>query len=149
MIATRVTLEGVDPSGLAELVAGLLEQNLIREPSRAAHLRPSVVVLAVPDAEVAVTVRLAPGSVRVSDGVARDSHLRIVAHADRLLAFAAAPLRAGFPDPLDRAGRAAVADVVTGRVRVRGLVRHPVRLARFTSMLSVHEPSARRRQGSS
>lgn len=149
MIATRVTLEGVDPSGLAELVAGLLEQNLIREPSRAAHLRPSVVVMAVPDAEVAVTVRLAPGSVRVSDGVARDSHLRIVADADRLLALAAAPLRAGFPDPLDRAGRAAVADVVTGRVRVRGLVRHPVRLARFTSMLSVHEPSARRRQGSS
>lgn len=142
-------LDGDDPSGLAELVAGLLEQNLAREPARAAHLRPSVVALVAPDAEVAVTVRLAPGSVRVADGVATDAHLRVVADADRLLALAAAPLRAGLPDPLHPGGRAALADVVTGRVRVHGLVRHPVRLARFTSLLSVYESSPRPGRGRS
>jgi hypothetical protein len=104
-------------------------------------VRPSLVVLAAPDAGVAVTVRLAPGSVRVADGVAPDAHLRVVADADRLLALAAVPLRAGLPDLLHREGRATIADLVTGRVRVHGLVRHPVRLARFTSLLSVHEPS--------
>lgn len=143
MSGTLVELDGDDPSGLAELLAGLLEQNLAREPARAAHLRPSLVVLAAPDAGVAATVRLAPGSVRVADGVAPDAHLRVVANADRLLALAAAPLRAGLPDLMHRKGRAAIADVVTGRVRVHGLVRHPVRLARFTSLLSVHEPSHR------
>ena len=142
-------LDGDDPSGLAELLAGLLEQNLAREPARAAHLRPSLVVLAAPDAGVAVTVRLAPGSVHVADGVAPDAHLRIVADADRLLALAAAPLRAGLPDLLHREGRGAIADIVTGRVRVRGLVRHPVRLARFTTLLSVHEPGQRATRGPS
>lgn len=136
-------LDGEDPSGLAELIAGLLEQNLVREPARAAHLRPSVVALVASDAEVAVTVRLAPGSVRVADGVATDAHLRVVADADRLLALAAAPLRAGLPDALHPDGRAALADVVTGRVRVHGLLRHPVRLARFTSLLSAYETSPR------
>ena len=135
-----VELDGEDPSGLADLLAGLLEQNLARDPARAVHLRPSRVVLVASDADVAVTVRLASGSVRVADGVEPDAHLRIVADADRLLALAAAPLRAGLPDPLRRTGRSAIADVVTGRVRVQGLMRHPVRLARFTALLSVHEP---------
>ena len=104
MSVARVELEGSEPSGLAELVAGLLEQHLAREPERAAHLRPSVVVLEAPDADVAVTVRLSPGSVSVSDGVAPEAHLRVVAPSDRLLALAAAPLRAGLPDPLHRDG---------------------------------------------
>jgi hypothetical protein len=136
-----VTLEDPHPSGLAELIAGLLEQQLAREPARAALLRPSTVVLAVPDAAVSVTVRTTPGEVRVSDGAAADAHLRIVASADRVLALAAAPLRAGMPDPLHRLGRAVWADVLTGRVRVHGLLRHPRRLARFTSLLSVSEPT--------
>jgi len=138
--AARVALEGPEPSGLAELLAGLLEQHLALEPERAAHLRPSVVVLEAPDAGVAVTVRLSPGAISVSDGVAAEAHLRVVAPADRLLALAGAPLRAGLPDPLHRDGRAVLADVVTGRVRVHGMLRHPRRLARFTSLLSVHEP---------
>jgi hypothetical protein len=69
----------------------------------------------------------------------------VVAPADRVLALAAAPLRAGLPDPLRRDGRAALADVLRGRVRVHGMLRHPRRLARFTSLLSVHEPEPPRR----
>jgi len=143
--APEVTLEGDDPSGLAELVAGLLSQHLAREPSRATLLARSIVVLSMPDADVAVTVRLEPGRVRVADGVAPEAHLRVVASADRVLALAAAPLRAGLPDPLRRDGRAALADVLRGRVRVHGMLRHPRRLARFTSLLSVHEPEPPRR----
>jgi hypothetical protein len=143
--APEVTLEGDDPSGLAELLAGLLSRQLAREPGRAALLQPSVVVLSMPDAGVAVTVDLSPGRVRVVDGVAASAHIRVVASADRVLALAAAPLRAGLPDPLHREGRAALADVLRGRVRVHGIVRHPRRLARFTALLSVHEPERRRR----
>jgi hypothetical protein len=139
-----VRLEGSEPSGLAELVAGLLDQQLARRPERAGHLRPSVVALESSDAGVAVTVRLLPGSVRVLDGVAPDADLRIVARSDRLLALASAPLRAGVPDPLHPDGRAALADVLTGRVRVHGMLRHPGRLRGFTSLLSVHEPARKR-----
>lgn len=143
--APEVTLEGDDPSGLAELVAGLLTQHLERDPSRATLLQPSVVVLSMPDADVAVTVRLEPGRVRVADGVAPDAHLRVIGPADRVLALAAGPLRAGLPDPLRRGGRTSLADVLRGRVRVHGMLRHPRRLARFTSLLSVHEPDRPRR----
>ncbi len=132
-------LEGDEPSGLAEMVATLIRQNLARDPSRLAHLRPSLIVLAATDAEVVVTLRLEEGVARVCDGAADGAHLRIAADAQRLLALTTAPLRAGLPDPLRRRGRAVLADVVAGRVHVRGMLRHPVRLARFAALLSVHE----------
>jgi hypothetical protein len=136
-----VELVGPSPSGLAEMLARLLEQHLARDPTRAAHLVRSVVVLEVPDAGVAITVRLAPTGVRVVDGTAPDAHLRVRADSDRLVALAAVPLRYGMPDPTRAAGRSALVDVALGRVRVEGVFRHPVRLARFMSLLSVREGS--------
>lgn len=145
MTGVRVRLVGAGPSGLAEMVAGLIDQQLARDPARARLLvhERTAVVLVVPDADVEVTVRLAPGMVEVRDGDAPDAHLVVTAPSDRLLALAAVPLRGGLPDVLDLRGRALLADVLAGRVRVRGLVRHPLRLARFTSLLSVHERPGR------
>ena len=132
-----VTVVGPEPSGLASMVAELIEQNLSRDRGRLALLRPSVVVLDAPDADVRVFLRIAPGEVRVGDGGVPDAHLSIKADAGRLLDLTTAPLRFGLPDVLTPEGRAIVGDLLGRRVRIRGLLRHPVRLARLTNLLSV------------
>jgi hypothetical protein len=132
-----VTAVGSEPSGLATLIVALIEQNLARDPVRRALLRPCVTVLDAPDADVTVHVRIDPGAVRVGDGDVPHAHLRVRADAERLLAITNAPLRLGLPDPRRREGRALLRDLVMRRVRVRGILRHPVRLVRFMSLLSV------------
>jgi hypothetical protein len=125
-----------DPSGLASMIGGLIEQNLERDPSRARLLRPAVASIAAPDAGVSVTLRLHPERVLVADGAGK-AHLRISASSAKLLELTAAPLRLGFPDALSRQGRAVLRDVLSGRVRIGGMLAHPVRLARLTMLLSV------------
>ncbi len=132
-----VTVVGPEPSGLASMVAELIEQNLSRVPGRRALLRPSVVVLDAPDADVTVFLRIAPGEVRVGDGDVPDAHLRIRTDSGRLLDLTTAPLRFGLPDLLSPVGRSIAGDLLSRRLRIRGLVRHPVRLARLTELLSV------------
>jgi hypothetical protein len=134
-----VTVVGADPSGLASMLADLLEQNLRRDPTRARFLRPSVAVLDAPDADVVVSLRLGGDGVRVGDGDVPDAQLRIRGDAERLLALTTVPLRMGLPDPFTAEGRAVLRDLVARRFVVRGLLRHPVRLARLTSLLSVAE----------
>jgi hypothetical protein len=133
-----VTVEYADaePSGLASMLGGLIEQNLERDPSRARLLRPAVASIAAPDAGVSVMLRLEPKRVLVADGTG-DAHVRIAADSTKLLELTAAPLRFGFPDALSREGRAVLRDVLSGRVRIGGLVAHPARLARLTMLLSV------------
>jgi hypothetical protein len=121
------------------MLAELLQQNLRRDPTRARFLRPSVAVLEASDAEVVVFVRIDRAGVRVGDGKVPDAHLRIRADAERLLALTTVPLRAGLPDVARPEGRAIVRDLLARRLVVRGLLRHPVRLALLTSLLSVAE----------
>jgi hypothetical protein len=132
-----VTVVGPEPSGLAQMLATLIEQNLARDPDRRSLLRPTVAVLDAPDADVAVFLRIGRGDVRVGDGDVPDAHLRIRTTSERLLGLTTAPLRFGLPDAMRPEGRAIVADLLRRRIRIRGLLRHPVRLARLTELLSV------------
>ena len=114
------------------MVAELIEQNLARAPERRALLRSSVAVLDAPDADVTVFLRIAPGEVRIGDGDVPDAHLRIRADSGRLLDLTTAPLRFGLPDLLSPEGRSIVRDLLPRRLRIHGLARHPIRLARLT-----------------
>ena len=136
MIAA-VRLADAEPNGLAEMLAGLIEANLGRHPDRSRLLRSASVVLEARDAGVAATVRLRRRSVEVVNGAANPSSVRIRAASDELLALSAAPLRFGFPDALRPDGRRVLAGVIRGRVRIRGIVRHPIVLSRFARLLSV------------
>ena len=119
------------------MVGGLIDQNLERDPSRLRLLRSSSATITVPDAGVAITVRTGPGEVEIRDGADPGAQLAITADSERLLSLTAAPLRFGLPDVFDARGRAVLRDVVSGRVRIRGMVAHPRRLARLSSLLSV------------
>jgi hypothetical protein len=138
-----VTVVGPEPSGLASIVAELIEQNLARVPARRALLRPSVVVLDAPDADVTVFLRIAPDEVRVGDGDVPDAHLRVRADSGRLLDLTTSPLRFGLPDLRSHQGRAIVGDLLARRLRIDGLARHPLRLARLTELLSVADTGTR------
>ena len=138
-----VTIVGPEPSGLASMVAELIEQNLARDPERRELLRPLVAVLDAPDADVTVFLRVAPAHVRVGDGNVPDAHLSIRARSGRLLDLTTTPLRFGLPDLLRHEGRVIVGDLLGRRLRIRGLLRHPLRLARLTRLLSVADTGRR------
>jgi len=137
-VNVSVALVDAEPSGLAEMLAGLLEANLARRPGRVRLIRPAVVELGATDAAVTVTVRTRRGSIEIANGAASPrADLRIHASSHDLLALSAAPLRLGFPDPFHQQGRAMLGRVVGGRVRISGMLRHPVLLSRFARLLSV------------
>lgn len=132
-----VVLMARDPGGLASMVAGLIEQNLERDPSRRRLLRPVVFSITVPDAGVSATVRVTRARVEVSDDASPSSQIGIVAGSTSVLELAAAPLRFGLPDPLRAPGRRVLRDVLRRRIRIRGMLRHPRLLGRVASLLSV------------
>jgi hypothetical protein len=134
----RVELVDPEPNGLAEMLAGLLRANLARSPDRSRLVKAGVVQLDAPDAGIVVTVRSRPGRVEIANGPANPgAHLVIRASSRDLLELSATPLRLGLPDPLRRRGRAVLARVARRRVRISGMLRHPVLLSRFSRLLSV------------
>ena len=134
-----VRFADAEPNGLADLVGRLIETNLEAEPDRRALLRDTVVLLTASDAATEATVAVSSSGVAVSNGppAGRRPHLVIVSEAYDLIELAGAPLRFGFPDALHPRGRAVIRRIATRRVRVSGMLCHPIRLSRFTRLLSV------------
>lgn len=133
-----VRFADAEPNGLAELVGRLIETNLEAEPDRRVLLRDMVVRLTASDAAIEAIVTLSSAGVDVSNGPGgRRPHLVIAADAYDLIELAGAPLRFGFPDVLHPQGRSVIRRIATRRVRVSGMLRHPIRLSRFTRLLSV------------
>jgi hypothetical protein len=132
-----VTLEDDEPNGLASMLARLLRSNLERDRRRGTLLRPAIFDLAAADAGVAARIETTRGEVRVRNGIdPAGAHVAVTADSADLLLLASVPLRWGVPDPLTPEGRTVLGHVVRGRIRVEGLVRHPMRLSRLARLLS-------------
>lgn len=136
MGAAPVTYADAEPNGLASMLGTLIEQNLARDPGRRRLLRPSVVALTATDAGVAVTLRIGEGVIEVANDADPRPNLAVLTDAHRLLDLAGVPLRMGLPDPFTGPGRAVTGALLTGRLRVRGMLRHPLGLTRLNRLLS-------------
>ena len=127
-----------EPNGLASMLGGLIEANLEQHPERRALLKPAVIGIHSPDAEVTVTIAIAPGRVRVRNGPPRgNSHLFVTADSQTLIELSSVPLRFGLPDSMTKEGREVNAKLLSGKLKVRGMFPHLGKLARFNRLLSV------------
>ena len=133
-----VSYADAEPNGLAALLGELIRQNLQRDPSRHRLLRPGVVAIESTDAQVAATLRFGEGSVEVANGADAGAGVHVRAAGEALMGLAGAPLRFGFPDAATKAGRAVVADIARGQIRVRGLITRVADVRRLTMLLSAN-----------
>jgi hypothetical protein len=134
----RVEYADPDPDGLAWMLGELIRQNVEQHPERERLLRPSLVSIAAIDAGAGATLRLGAGRVLVTGQATARAPIALAAGSDDLLRLTASPLRFGLPDVLSPQGREVLGAIASGRVRVKGMFSHPVRLARLTMLLSVH-----------
>ena len=136
-MTARVDYVDEEPNGLAAMIGGLIEGNLANHPARERLLRPAVVGIVADDAGVGITLRIAPGRVVVANGVAGDPHVLVRADSDTLTELTSAPLRFGFPDATTRDGRAITRKLAKGKLKVKGLSKHPGIVSRLNRLLSV------------
>ena len=134
-----VHVAGDEPSGLAEMIAGLIEAGVATDAGRARLLASTrgAAQIDVPDAGVTVGLKFVPGALTVTSGPVPGADVRLVADADTLLGLSTVPLRFGLPDPLTAPGRAVVRGLITGGIKVRGRPLGLPLLRTVTRLLSV------------
>lgn len=137
-MTAKVEYTDADPNGLAEMIGGLIEGNLSAHPERQTLLKPAVIAITAPDAEVSITLQIAPGRVAVSNGVRGKPDLRVTAPSDTLIELSSVPLRFGLPDNMTKGGREVTGKLMKGTIKVKGIARAPAKLARLNKLLSVN-----------
>jgi hypothetical protein len=127
-----------EPNGLAAMLGGLIQGNLAAHPERERLLgKPATYLIAAPDVDVAVSIRLARGRVTVRNGVVGRSQVRVTTDSETLVGLSSVPLKFGLPDVTTKEGRAVNRKLLKGQLKVKGLLLHPGKLGRLNRLLSV------------
>ena len=127
-------------AGLAGMMADLISANLRRKPHKQKDFsRLDVfITLEAVDAEVAVTLEFRKGSLVVHGTDDQRPGIRISASSEMLLRLAAVNITLGLPNLLDRDAGALRRGLLSGAVKMKGALRRPVQLVRFTRLVSVN-----------
>lgn len=119
----RVRLGYIHPNGIAPSLYALIERGAARRPKVVAGMR-GVVELRFKENFATVRVEFGEADVRVEDAAQDESRDKpdLVIHGSLpdVVQLAAAPLVGGVPMPTHRRGRAALARVAGGRVKIEG-----------------------------
>jgi hypothetical protein len=134
----NVTYMDQEPNGLAAMLGGLIEANLNAHPDRERLLTsPATFAITATDADVSVTIHLGGGAVKVANGVRGHPHVRVAATSEELISLSSVPLRMGQPDVMTKEGRDVLRKILTGHIKVNGVVSQSGRLRTLNALLSV------------
>lgn len=132
--------DSAQENGLATMLAELLRQNMEQTPAKTRHFDKlkAVVAISAPDAEVSLTMFFNRGSCVIYDGLVGKPDLHIEADSETILGLSTVPLRAGLPDLFDRQGRDLARKILSKKLRIQGLLFHPLALVHVTNLFSVN-----------
>lgn len=141
---------GAEENAFAQMLSDLLRQNIESKPHKRkdfdalARGKGLCVALVADDAEVALTLEFAGGTLVVHDGIKGIPDVAVRGSADAIMTLSNMPITRplGLPIPLDRPGLEVLRDVVRAtaskEIQVLGMIGNISRLSRLTRVLSVN-----------
>ena len=132
--------EGTEEIGLAVMLRDLLTQNIDQNPQKISDfIKLNIPIgLHVSDVEIKLTLDFANGSLTIFNGVAGNASLSITADSGTIMNLSNQRIKWGLPYYFDETGQEIMAAMKSGRLKVKGMLRHFVTLIRFSRVMSVN-----------
>lgn len=130
---------GVEDGGMATMIADIIKGNLEEKPRREKDFKAlrGNIYMRAEDAEVDMTLVFDRGCLAVHNGKVGKPKISIVTDSSTLLDLANIDVKFGLPYYLDAIGRGVIAKLMNGQLKIKGLITHPIKLTRFTKLMSV------------
>ena len=132
--------EGAEDIGLAIMLHDLLAQNIEQHPRKQADFKKLniPVGLNVCDVDIALTLEFSKGVLTIHRGIKKSAKLNITAESGTVMNLSNQRIKWGLPFYFDETGREIIAAMKTGRLKIKGMVKHFPSLLRLSRVMSVH-----------
>lgn len=129
----------VGDAGMAVLMAEMIKTNLENKPERLKDfiLLKGDVWITASDADTDMTMAFDHGRMKVHGGKVGKPILRISTDSSTLLDLANLQIKFGMPYYFDEVGVMVLKKLLTGGLKIKGLVTHNLALTRLTKIISV------------
>ncbi len=130
---------GAEETPLASMLVEIIESNLESGGARVKAFRDlgSAVHINAVDAGVEISLLFKKGHLTVHTGKPVKPAISIEADSATLLDLTNLKIKGGMPYFFDETGRGVARKLFRGKLKLKGLLRHPLELVRLTKVLSV------------
>ncbi|MHB8137878.1 MAG: hypothetical protein ACYDGO_05755 [Smithellaceae bacterium] len=121
------------------MVQDLLTGNIEKSESKYSNYKKmnGIAAIDLPDIETAISLHFNRGSLTIESGISPDAAVIVRTSSDKVMDLNALNIRWGLPYYFDEAGRKVLAMIFSGKIKIKGLLTHPILLTRFTIIMSV------------
>lgn len=129
----------VEDGGMATMIADIIKGNIEEKPYRINEFNAlnGNIYMNAEDAEVDMTLAFFGGWLKVYNGKVGDPMISITTDSATMLDLANISIKFGLPYYLDATGMGIIGKLLSGKLKIKGLITHPVKLTRFTKLMSV------------
>jgi hypothetical protein len=120
---------------IEELIAGNIAKS--RAKQNIYKKIKGVVAIDLPDIETAVTLIFGQGKLTIEPGINGNPAIIIKTSSDLVTDLNMLNIHFGLPYYFDAAGRRVLGHLLSGRLKINGMFKHPVLLNNFTILMSV------------
>lgn len=138
---TIAIAEDAEDNGLAAMLAGLVEQNLLDRPDKRRDFErlDARIAIVAEDAGVSLTLLFERGKLQVEDGIVGIPDLTVRAASDDIVQMSLIELGPlGLPNVRGAETRKVLAASRSGRIHIYGALAHPLVALRLTRLLSIN-----------
>ena len=130
---------GMDDPGLPVMIADIIKGNLDAKPQRQNDFNAlnGNICMQAEDAGLDMTMAFDKGTLTIHNGKVGNPKLCISTDSGTLLNLANIDVKFGLPYYFDEVGLGVIKKVLTGGLKIKGLLIHPIMLTRFTKLMSV------------
>lgn len=131
--------KGTEENGLANILFELIRQNIERRPKRIKDLQRlnTTVGILAEDIDVSVLLRFRDGRLIIENKISERPEIEIITDSETILELSRIKIIGGLPYYFDETGRGIIKKLLSGRLKIRGLFAHPIKLTRLTRIMSV------------
>ena len=123
----------------SSIVQELLARNMERSETKYATYKKmrGTAVIDLSDIETAISLHFNKGSLTIEPGASQGAAILITTSSDRVMDLSALNIRWGLPYYFNQAGRNVLGLILSGKIRIKGLLTHPVLLTHLSIIMSV------------
>jgi hypothetical protein len=123
--------------GLADMVFNLIRQNQ-QSPIKSFQALKSNVVIVASDIEITITLAFQSGKLTIYNGIVGEADIKIVTDHDVILQLSLINICLGLPNYFDETGRDILKNLLLGKLKIEGMLKHPLQLTHLTKIFSVN-----------
>ncbi len=98
----------------------------------------SNVVIVASDIEITITLAFQSGKLTIYNGIVGEADLKIVTDHDVILQLSLINICLGLPNYFDKTGRDILKKLLLGKLKIEGMIKHPLQLTHLTKIFSVN-----------